>query len=88
MLVETILKDDWEEFEAKRKSEGRDPMSISFLEEWESVYVKNKIQKHFPGLEDRSILLAIIKTGHILKPPHKREEFLADVIKRLESLKN
>jgi lysozyme len=79
------IKVDWTAVDNKKLRDYRDRKRISCEEKWEVDYLVDFLKKHFPEKEKPAIRAAIFATCGQLKAPHPRDQFVQNVVDRLQS---
>lgn len=82
MSAKNLLEEDWSEYDNRKIRDNRDARFFACTEKWEVDYLKNKIKKKYPDLEDK-IMKAIELCCKDLRAPHPRKEFVECVSRRL-----
>ena len=83
MKTENNIHEDWADYDNLKIRDGRDKNFFSCTENWEVDYLKEKIKKHYPQLDDQLINKAIQLCCSLYKGNHSREEFVDAVMLRL-----
>jgi hypothetical protein len=82
-MAETILNDDWSDYDDPKIRDNRDSRFFSCEEKWERDYLIGKIQKHYPRFTSKQIEDAIDRCCITIATPRPRRTFVECVMKRL-----
>ena len=74
--------ENWSDYDDRKKKKS-DSNFFSCDEKWEVEYLRDKIKKAFPNLDDSDIELAIKICCATIRTPRPRKEFIECVLKRL-----
>lgn len=83
MSVKKILDENWNEYDNRKIRGAKDARFFACTEPWEVDYLKDKIKKFHPRIEDSTIIAAIKSCCAIIGSPHPRDKFVICVAKRL-----
>jgi hypothetical protein len=82
MSANTILNESWSDYDDKKKK-GVDSRFFSCEEQWERDYLKRKIKRLFPSLNEISIEAAIGSCCTEISAPRPRKQFVECVMRKL-----
>ena len=82
MSANTILNENWSDYDDKKKK-GVDAKFFSCEEDWERDYLKRKIKRLFPRLDEASIEAAIKSCCQEIPAPRPRKQFVECVMRKL-----
>ncbi|KGO95110.1 hypothetical protein [Flavobacterium subsaxonicum] len=82
MSKETILNEDWADYDDRKKKE-HDKHFFSCEEEWEVDYLVKKIHGKFPSISTDKIRTAIKLCCNSVPAPRSRKTFVECVMNRL-----
>lgn len=83
MSLQSILNDDWSEYDDRKKRGGSDKRDFACTESWEVEYLIRKIQRHHPNIATDQIRIAIKACCNQVGAPHPRPAFISCVMKKL-----
>ena len=83
MSLQTILNEDWSEYDNRKKRGGSDHRNFACTETWEVDDLVTKIHKHHSTLSTSAIRDAIKACCNSIGSPHPREKFVKCVTDRL-----
>jgi len=81
-MPQRLLDENWSDYENKKRR-GTDPFFFSCEDEWEMVYLLNKVRKYFPFETDTTIRRAIESTCREIPRPRPRDKFVTTVFSKL-----
>lgn len=81
----TVLRivTDWCDYDYRKKQLQADALRFDFRAAWEVTYFSNKLKSIYPFIPDAVIKNSIDACASGLAAPCHREEFVAQVLKRL-----
>ncbi|MGB8194315.1 MAG: hypothetical protein WCF67_20455 [Chitinophagaceae bacterium] len=82
-MLQSILNEDWADYDNKKIKDIRDGSKFSCEEDWEVDYVVKKLKKHLPEKSADEIKTAIKLCCTKISAPHSRERFITCVIENL-----
>jgi hypothetical protein len=83
MPAKHVLEEDWSDYDNRKIRDKRDARYFSCTEEWEVDYLKRKIKKTHPFLDETKILAAIRSCCREIAGNHPREPFVECVMGKL-----
>ncbi|MBE7172483.1 MAG: hypothetical protein INR73_17995 [Williamsia sp.] len=80
-----VLEEDWKDYDQRKARNGRNVTKVACEEAWETNYIVDKLQKHFPDKSDLAIRCAIRRCCEAMEAPRPREDFIECIIDKLAS---